>query len=244
MPQNRYDDPGFFDKYAQMDRSQKGLAGAGEWPALQQLLPPLAGKRVLDLGCGYGWHCGYAASQGAAKAVGIDLSGKMLAVAREKNSAPGVEYRQGSIEEAVLEADSFDVAISSLALHYVADFAEVCRRVYAALASGGVFVFSVEHPIFTAYGSQDWLYGPDGEKLCWPVDRYFTEGRRDAVFLGEAVEKEHHTLTTYMGGVLAAGFAVTAVVEPQPTPEMLAAIPGMQEELRRPMMLLVRCQKP
>lgn len=244
MQQNRYDDQEFFDKYARMERSQKGLAGAGEWPALQKLLPPLAGVRLLDLGCGYGWHCQYAARQGAARAVGVDLSHKMLEVAREKNAAPCVEYQQGGIEDVRFAAGSFDVVISSLALHYVADFDAVCRNVYGMLAGGGTFVFSVEHPIFTAYGTQDWLYGPDGEKLCWPVDRYFAEGKRDAVFLGEAVEKVHRTLTAYLGGVLAAGFAVTAVVEPQPTPEMLDTVPGMRDELRRPMMLLVRCQKP
>ena len=61
MKQNKYDDPKFFEKYRQMARSQKGLAGAGAWHELEKLLPEFAGKRVLDLGCGYGWHCAYAA---------------------------------------------------------------------------------------------------------------------------------------------------------------------------------------
>ena len=66
MRENRYDDPKFFEKYSQMDRSVKGLSGAGEWETLRPLLPDFAGKRVLDMGCGYGWHCRYAAEQGAA----------------------------------------------------------------------------------------------------------------------------------------------------------------------------------
>ena len=57
MKENKYDDPIFFQKYSQMSRSQQGLSGAGEWQQLRQLLPDFAGKRVLDLGCGYGWHC-------------------------------------------------------------------------------------------------------------------------------------------------------------------------------------------
>lgn len=43
-----------------MSRSQQGLAGAGEWETLKKLLPDFKEKRVLDLGCGYGWHCIYA----------------------------------------------------------------------------------------------------------------------------------------------------------------------------------------
>ena len=59
MKENSYDNPRFFTQYSRMDRSRKGLAGAGEWPTLKTMLPALAGKRVLDLGCGYGWHCRY-----------------------------------------------------------------------------------------------------------------------------------------------------------------------------------------
>ena len=60
MKENRYDDPIFFEKYSHMPRSEHGLEAAGEWEALQTLLPDFAHKRMLDLGCGYGWHCIYA----------------------------------------------------------------------------------------------------------------------------------------------------------------------------------------
>ena len=76
-----YDDPDFFKAYSQMDRSKKGLAGAGEWHELKTVLPDFTGKRVLDLGCGYGWHCRYAAEHGAKTVLGIDTSAKMLAEA-------------------------------------------------------------------------------------------------------------------------------------------------------------------
>ena len=78
MKENKYDDPLFFQKYSQMDRSQRGLAGAGEWHELKKLLPDFEGKTVLDLGCGYGWHCKYAAGHGAAHVLGVDISQKML----------------------------------------------------------------------------------------------------------------------------------------------------------------------
>ena len=56
MKENKYDDPTFFGKYSQMPRSKEGLAAAGEWHVLRRMLPPFEGKRVLDLGCGFGWH--------------------------------------------------------------------------------------------------------------------------------------------------------------------------------------------
>ena len=83
MKENKYDDPVFFEKYSQMSRSQEGLAGAGEWETLRSMLPDFAGKHVLDLGCGYGWHCIYAAESGAASVLGVGgKTGESLALSR------------------------------------------------------------------------------------------------------------------------------------------------------------------
>ena len=87
-----------------------------------------------------------------------------------------------------------DVVISSLTFHYLESFGDICKKVYKCLRQGGTFVFSVEHPVFTAYGTQDWYYDKDGKPIHWPVDNYFTEGKRKAVFLGEEVTKFHKTL--------------------------------------------------
>ena len=242
MKENRYDDPLFFEKYSQMSRSRLGLAGAGEWEDLQKLLPDFAGKQVLDLGCGYGWHCAYAAEHGAAHVTGVDLSEKMLEVARQKASFPQVEYLHAAIEDVDFPPESFDVVFSSLTIHYLQDFPALAEKVRTWLKPGGDFVFSVEHPIFTAAGPQDWYYGPDGTPLHFPVDRYFEEGRRTARFLGEDVVKYHRTLTTYLDGLLTGGFELLRVVEPQPPARMLDQ-PGMRDELRRPMMLLVAARR-
>ena len=217
MKENPYDNPIFFQKYSQMLRSTQGLEGAGEWRELQKLLPDFSGKRVLDLGCGCGWHCGYAAGHGAAYVLGTDLSERMLETARIKNSAPAIQYRRSAMEDLTFPEGSFDVVLSSLALHYVRDYEPLVENIFRWLTPGGAFVFSAEHPVFTAYGSQDWYYGPGGEILHFPVDNYYYEGERDAVFLGEHVVKYHRTLTD---------------------------LPGMRDEMRRPMMLLVSAEKP
>jgi 2-polyprenyl-3-methyl-5-hydroxy-6-metoxy-1,4-benzoquinol methylase len=70
MAQNIYDNPAFFEGYAQLPRSVQGLDGAPEWPALKSMLPDLNGKRVIDLGCGYGWFCRVARDLGASAVTG------------------------------------------------------------------------------------------------------------------------------------------------------------------------------
>lgn len=240
---SHYDDPVFFENYAQMGRSQHGLSAAGEWPTLQAMLPDFSGKRVLDMGCGYGWHCEYAAQHGASHVLGIDLSERMLAEARANHAHPNIEYRCAAIEDIALPDSCVDVIISSLALHYVEDFSAVARNAARMLVPGGVFIFSVEHPIFTAEGAQDWIYAPDGSISHFPVDNYFYEGARKAVFLSETIRKYHRTLTTYIGDLLRAGFIITDVREPQP-PAHLLDLPGMRDEFRRPMMLILAAAVP
>lgn len=239
MKENKYDNPSFFEAYANMMRSRKGLEGAGEWHALRQLLPDFKGKRVLDLGCGYGWHCRYAAENGAISVVGIDLSTKMLEKAQALTSDQRIQYQNAAIEDFEFSSGSFDVVLSSLAIHYISDFDGLCRKIYETLSSQGIFVFSVEHPTFTAYGSQDWIYDAEGNKLHWPVDNYFKEGKRTSVFLGQEVIKYHRTLDTYINGLLSNGFSLTGFAEPVPEEQMLALHPDWKEELRRPMMLII-----
>ena len=242
MKENRYDDQEFFDKYSQMNRSIQGLQGAGEWSELEKLLPDFKDRQVLDLGCGYVWHCMYAASHQAAHVLGTDISEKMLAAAKAKNSHPAITYRQGAMEDLEFPGESFDVVLSSLAFHYVKDFPAMCEKIWQWLKPGGTFVFCVEHPVFTAYGSQDWFYDDQGNIRHFPVDNYYYEGKRDAIFLGEHVTKYHRTLTTYLNTLLGLGFTLTHVVEPMP-PENMMDLPGMKDEMRRPMMLLVSCIK-
>ena len=243
MKENKYDDPSFFEAYGKMIRSQKGLEGAGEWHTLQQLLPDFKNKRVLDLGCGYGWHCRYAAEYDAALVLGIDLSTKMLEKARSLTRDERIQYQHMAIEDFECSSESFDVVLSSLAIHYISDFDALCRKVHEILSLGGVFVFSVEHPVFTAYGSQDWIYDTTGNKLHWPVDNYFQEGKRRTAFLGQEVIKYHRTFDTYINRLLSNGFSITGFAEPVPDEQLLAQFPEWKEEYRRPMMLIISCRK-
>ena len=64
-------------------------------------------------------------------------------------------------------------------------------------------------------------------------------GERNTRFLGCDVAKQHHTLTQILMGLLNNGFELETVEEAQP-PEEMMDVPGMEDELRRPMMLLVK----
>lgn len=231
MSQNIYDDEGFFAAYARLRRSVEGLAAAGEWPVLQGLLGPVAGARVLDLGCGYGWFCRWALGSGAAAVSGVDLSERMLARAREAGG--GISYAIGDLEDLTIAAGAWDVVYSSLALHYVVGIGGLFRRVFDGLAPGGRLVFSVEHPIFTAPKNAAWRDG------VWPLDSYLVEGPRVTDWLAPGVIKQHRTVGTYVEALLAAGFRLTGLVEWGPSAAQVAENPAWALERERPPFLLV-----
>ena len=154
---NEYDDEHFFNEYAQMTRSRDGLAGAGEWHQFQEMFPPLDGSSVLDLGCGYGWHCKYAVEQGARKVLGIDLSERMIDAARQKNGNARITYQVLSLEDYEYPEAYLDCVVSNLVLLYIEDLASVFRSVYRTLKKGVIFLFNIEHPVFTAGVGQDWI---------------------------------------------------------------------------------------
>ena len=91
----------------------------------------------------------------------------MLERAKANTNDTAIEYRRSAIEDIDFPDGYFDVVISSLALHYVREFDVVCQRVSHWLTMGGAFVFSVEHPVFTAVADQQWYQGPTGERLHW-----------------------------------------------------------------------------
>jgi ubiquinone/menaquinone biosynthesis C-methylase UbiE len=238
MTQNIYDDPDFFTEYAKMRRSIEGLAGAPEWPSIRRLLPDLHGLRVVDLGCGYGWFCRWARENGAGEVLGIDVSERMLARARSMTSDAAITYVRADLEELDLPEASFDLAYSSLALHYVVNLRGLFAAVRRALTPGGHLVFSIEHPIFMAPRRPGWIVDADGRR-SWPVDGYLVEGPRTTNWLAKGVVKQHRTMGTTLNTLMSLGFTITHVEEWGPTDEQIAELPELAEERERPAFLLV-----
>lgn len=238
MAQNIYDDEGFFAEYGRLPRSSQGLTAAPEWPALRAMLPSMHDLRVVDLGSGLGWFCRWAAEQGALSVLGLDLSERMLATARAATTAPHVTYERCDLDHLELPAASFDVAYSSLTLHYLADLTGFLDAVYRTLVPGATFVCSLEHPVFTAPSHPAFVPDDDGSPR-WPLDGYFAEGERTTDWLAPGVRKHHRTVATYLGALLDAGFALTSFVEWCPSPADLAEHPEWAPERERPAFLLL-----
>lgn len=252
MTQNIYDDPGFFAGYSQLGRSVQGLDGAAEWPAVRAMLPPMPGLRVLDLGCGFGWFGRWARQNRAASVLGLDVSEKMLARARDQGPAdPHLTFAQADLERldlAQLDLErpglppgAFDLAYSSLALHYIADLAGLLAAVRRALVPGGRLVVSMEHPIFMAPTRPGWRTDAEGRRT-WPIDRYLEEGPRTTDWLAPGVVKQHRTLGTTLTLMIRQGFTLTQVEEFSPTDAQIAERPELAEERDRPMFVLVAAE--
>ncbi|KAM0130983.1 hypothetical protein ACHAO1_007576 [Botrytis cinerea] len=224
MAQNIYDQEAFFKACAQLPRSVHGLEKAPKFQVLRSWLPSLEGSSFLDLGCGFGWMCRWARKNGAKLVQGTDVSGNMLARARE--------YLQMS-----------HVAYSSLTLHYIENLPSLIEQVYTSLKTGGVFIFSVEHPIWTAPRSPDWIKDAEGRDV-WPLDGYLFEGPRTTDWLAKGVVKQHRSIATYIPILLDVGFILSAIDEWGPTPEQIKEYPDWARARHRPPFLLVKATKP
>ena len=206
-PQNIYDDPAFFAAYEELRVSGSGLNEVLEQPALWSMLPnSLLGLHIIDLGCGFGNFARKARKAGAGLVVGIDCSQRMLARARELTNDPFIQYHRMSFEKIDIEDNIFEIAVCSLALHYVSDYRSLVRRIARIVRKGGRFVFSVEHPICTAVAAQQWICNDAGDPQFWPIDEYRSEGPRSTRWFVENVIKYHRTVETYVNELLDAGF--------------------------------------
>jgi SAM-dependent methyltransferase len=189
---------------------------------------------VLDLGCGLGYFAREARARGAREVVGVDLSERMLQQARALGDDPGISYIRSSLEDFVPEPASFDLVVSMLAVHYVADYPALVQRIAHGLLPGGRFAVSVEHPIFSANPTGAWTLAADGTPVGWLIDRYSDEGERRRHWFVDDVVRYHRTVETYVNTLLDAGLVLVRLQEPKAEADFLAQRPAMQQESRRP----------
>lgn len=237
-PQNIYDNLTFFEGYKNLRQNDSGLNGVLEIPAIRRLMPDLAGLHILDLGCGFGDFARFARNEGAASVTAVDVSQRMLEEAMRHTADSAVTYLHTPIEKYISAPGMFDLVVSSLALHYIADYSAVVRNIFRFLKPNGKLVFSVEHPMCTA-NPVGWVSNENGEPVHWPVDHYQQEGARETQWFVDGVIKYHRTTQTYINALIAAGFRLDHFGEPMPAAEILASRPELQTDCRRPPFLLL-----
>ena len=236
------DGPEFYDDvfatYMAMRLRRDSPNETMEAPVFDEVVGDVRGKRVLDLGCGAAAYGKETLVRGAARYVGLEGSRKMAAAAREtlvgrEDKAEVIEHR---VETWKYPTAAFDLAVSRLALHYVADVGALFVEVQRALVDGGRFVFSVEHPVITSC-SRGWKEGT--VRQDWLVDNYFDTGSRIEKWLGGEVEKYHRTVEDYFAAMRSSGFAVDALREACPRPEMFTTRETYERRKRIPIFLIV-----
>jgi ubiquinone/menaquinone biosynthesis C-methylase UbiE len=222
--------------------------GAGSTPeddfflAVESLMGDVRGLRVCDLACGQGRVARYLASQGA-QVVGVDVSAKMLEIARRYKAAEsrGITYVQADVTRPdTVGVGTFDGVVCNMALMDVPDLESALQTISQILRAGGWFVFSILHPCYNPARSGE-RATPQG--VVRTVAGYFTEGYwRSDVRPGPPgkVGSYHRMLSTYVNALFAAGLTIEQMAEPPLTGRHAERRPVWTEV---PGSLAVRCRK-
>ncbi len=245
MPQNIYDNPEFFAGYDHLRETGAGINEALEQPAIRSLLPDVRGMRVLDMGCGAGEMCRLLIEKGAESVTGMDISERMLEKARSHDQA-GITYIHIPAEYASFELEEFDLVVSSFLLHYIEDIAPVISKIHKWLRPGGLYVFSMEHPVGTSsQGRLDspWLEDENGDRVGYKMTDYMDEGERVSRWFVDGVVKYHKTTATIVNTLIDAGFRITRMLKPHATADAEKERPELLEERMRPGFLIIAAQK-
>ena len=209
-------------------------------PGLFKLMPELQGQEVCDLACGQGLVSRELARRGA-RVTGVDVSEKMLQLARryEEGAPLGIRYVQDDahVLESLADA-SFDGATCSMALMNIPDIGAAFRALRRILDVAGWFVFSITHPCFETPHAR-WRE-KDGGKVIREVWGYFDERlwqSDNPNGVRGKVAEHHRMLSTYVNGLSEAGFVLERMVEPEATGQRSVQVPGNREV---PSILLMR----
>lgn len=229
MSQNIYDNEPFFSLYKKLRDNKNSANNLEERPERLLMLPDIRGKKVLDLGCGYGEDCLTYSEMGAKSVKGIDISKKMLEVAKTTcNNCENVSFECIDMEKIYSLNEMFDIIVSSLAIHYIKDFDNLCNSVMKLLNKGGYFLFSQEHPIFTApQNGVTWQTDIGGRIKGMVVEDYPISGKRETYWLVDNVIKYHRTFSDIVNALIRSGFSLKEIKEPTVTDEVIAKSPNL-----------------
>jgi ubiquinone/menaquinone biosynthesis C-methylase UbiE len=244
LKQNIYDNHTFFKEYTSLRDSGVTYNDFVEQPAIKSAITNLNGKTILDIGCGTGQFAMYCIENGASKVLGIDISRNMIDQAKKENKHEKIDYICTPIEDLKLQNQTFDIIISSLAIHYIKNYSALIKKVSRLLNQDGEFTFSTEHPIVTARKEMNnWVKDKEGNRLHWALDNYQEEGKREQHWYIDGVIKYHRTISTLINTIISNGLGLEKVIEPQSIPTGLEQLPKLINEKRRPSFIVIKSRK-
>ncbi len=248
MKQNIYDDKEFSKKYDELRIEKRGLNANDliEIPAFRNIMPNVTGKKILDLGCGYGENDKYYKELGAKSILGLDISTHMIEIANKDNKLSDIDYKVMAMEDISQINDKFDIVISSLAFHYIKDYNKLLKDIYNLLNKDGYLIFSQEHPFTTCI-----KYTENVKKGHTIIDdKYFglfsdynRPGIRTKEWFDKTVIKYHRTFTEVINELVKNGFYVERIEEPVATKDALNKNPKYINQLDRPFFLIIKAKK-
>jgi SAM-dependent methyltransferase len=181
-----------------------------ERPATQRLLGDVAGKRVLEVGCGAGPLTEWLVNKGAS-VTAMDVSPRMVGMAKARLGNRARILKGDLTAPLAFASDaSFDLVVASLVLHYLRDWIGPLRELRRVLLAEGALVFSTHHPTMDAQ-----IHSPDDYFATKQITETWTKGtgtfevtfwRRPLTAMAEAIE--------------AAGFLIERLVEPKPDSDL------------------------
>lgn len=234
-PMNLYDDDRFFSSYIAL-RNEANYNDLMETPAMLSLLGAVKGKRIIDLGCGFGSTACVLADMGASYVLGIDISEKMIKKAKAEHQHSCVEYRVMDMVDVSDIEERFDIAYSSLAFHYIEDLGRLLQGIRSILADGGMLIFSQEHPISTA--DYEGGFSPDGSSYTF--SSYQKEGKRVSRWFVDGVTTYHRTFGTIANTLIQNGYSIDTVLEPKPSNTAMKILPRLIMEYEKPSFLIIK----
>jgi len=214
---NAYDD--FADDYVQM--VDQGLADPHSVQSqatgtLLTVAGSVNGLDVVDIGCGEG-HLVRRLAPYARQVTGVDLSTRLLQAAQARTEASNVSFIHDDAQTlSRLARQSADLVLCNLALMDMADLDAVYASVYRVLRPAGHFVFSITHPCFQAPDSHN-EFDVEGRFVARRVIRYAQAEQWQSTYpdgVRGRVGAYHRPLSDYINPLIAAGFALSQLVEP------------------------------
>ena len=227
-------------------------------PAFFVLLPDVAGKRGLDIGCGEGYNTRLLAEHGA-KVIGLDMSSVFVQQAKsfQSRSSLNPEYLIGNAQELPFADACFDFVTGFMSFMDIPDTETLLSEVWRTLKPGGFLQFSISHPCFDLPRRKN-LRDAEGRTYAFELGGYFERDRgKVAEWLFSAAPPEaveglskfktpnfNHPLSYWLNTLIQTGFVLEAFSEPMPDDQTVLEQPNIQDAQVIAYFLITRARKP